>query len=282
MADVITKSRTEGLAERQARVGAFMRELRESRGLSLEEMAGRFSLSPGAIQRIENGTTYFSKANVESCAVALGAVGKIDEVRALNMAVGHLRSLSHEERPWKEHPFWRKTLYRPLREVYEANGLTGTGTLVIGSGYGDDMPRGFRGVLADVDYSGIEFSAKRLKGASAIVAEGGQLPFRDRSFDSVVISLVLSQIHGPYALYREAILGEAMRTARERVVLIDTIRKMLIDSTGSVRREIELIDLARMAGDGSVQLAAFEWQHSEQGSRMVVFEVKALQAAVRN
>lgn len=89
---------------------------------------------------------------------------------------------------------WEATLYSSLRGFYGDRKIIGDGTLVVGCGHGLEFPAGFRGVLVDLNPAAVANTARLHKDAKVVNANALDLPFPDGQFDSVVLSLILSQM----------------------------------------------------------------------------------------
>ena len=58
----------------------------------------------------------------------------------------------------------------------------------------------------------------RLAGEPYVLYDGARLPFRDRTFDTTVISLALHHCRAP-----EAVLDEAVRVTRSRLLVVESV-----------------------------------------------------------
>lgn len=117
------------------------------------------------------------------------------------------------------------TLYPQMRELYRARGYLEQSTLLIGAGDAREARGiGFKGVFLDKDPEAVKIARNENPGNGVVYADAAILPFADRSFDDVIVSLLLSRLaeHRPEAA--PLALSEAGRVARNRVLVIDTTR----------------------------------------------------------
>jgi Methyltransferase domain len=105
----------------------------------------------------------------------------------------------------------RAARFFPILRELRAQGKTGGTLLEIGSGssgVGEFWTRTFVGC-------DVTFSSRPLKRMRAVRCSGHQLPFKDGSFDAVIVSDVLE--HVP-PVQRRQVVDEALRVARDVVV----------------------------------------------------------------
>lgn len=185
--------------------------------LSLFRKAG---YEPDSSQK--NGTMALNDA--EKILASSGLIDQAGVERFVSIVGASTAFGRHVYRSPPDYDSWISTLYKPMIRAYRAYGLTGKDTLVIGSGWGNELPDYFRGTALDIGATCLRDSRERLPHASMVQADAGALPFKDHAFDTVVISLLLSQLNGLYQPYRKKILGEATRVAGSRIFIFDTTR----------------------------------------------------------
>lgn len=129
---------------------------------------------------------------------------------------------------------WDATLYSPLREFYRDKNLAGSGALVIGCGYGFELPAGFSGTLVDLNKEAVANAARLHTHAKAVNANAVALPLQDMQFDSAVLSLILSQLQRTGVGGRKGDIGDSIAAYKEacrilkedgRLFAIDTISR---------------------------------------------------------
>ena len=161
---------------------------------------------------------------------------------------------------------WDATLYSPLREFYRNKNLAGEGVLVVGCGHGFELPAGFRGTLIDLNKEAVANAARLHTHAEAVNANAVELPFPDMQFDSVVLSLILSQLQrtgvgGRKGDIRDSIAAykEACRVLKEdgRLFAIDTISRtttILVNGREPFTESKKYFDIGEVI-DGSRRIA---------------------------
>ena len=154
---------------------------------------------------------------------------------------------------------WEKTLYSKLREIYSSKNLNSGKTLVIGASYGREVPEDFAGTLLDPDSAACASASQSRKNANVICADGKSLPFGDKEFDSVVISLVLSQLV-TIGKKEDAIkvFNEVLRTSSERVIIIDT--------TESTKKSLSMVFVEQ----------GQPWRYEKDTIRSAIFSLELL------
>ena len=113
---------------------------------------------------------------------------------------------------------WDKTLYGPIQRFYAGIGA-GRGTLIIGAGFGDETPQEFDGTLLDIMRDRIAVAKSQRPLSSAVCADATALPFADRSFDTAVLSMILSQLDPDSACKA---LSEACRVSASLYIIDST------------------------------------------------------------
>ena len=169
---------------------------------------------------------------------------------------------------------WDSTLYSPLREFYRDKNLTGGGTLVVGCGHGLELPAGFSGTFIDLNTEAVANAAKLHTQARAVNANALALPFQDMQFDSVVLSLILSQLQRTGIGGRKGDIGdsiaaydEACRVMKEdgRLFVIDTVSRtttLLVNGREPFTESKEYFDIGEViAGSwrSAGEVGGFVW-----------------------
>lgn len=214
--------------ERVPEVQRVLRNLRRRNGLTQNQLNEVLKFDVREVER--SSLVDITKAeHVFDEITSLGAKKKKDLEKFMR-AVGILGAFGRTAKTASEtvDPLSQETLYNPLHSFYNLWRLNGVNTLVVGSGWGEEIEKGFKGTLVDLDFEGLRHSRKRLGNRQVVQADAGELPFPDNSFDKVVLSFVLSQVEWIYEPYRKKILDECMRVANTVLFVIDTVREVVV------------------------------------------------------